>query len=67
MNSGLDELNVCTQSRRMLHHSLYVYVPVCACMMCPWPIIICWSHLTRGHLLRLKATVNDDSAGFPKA
>lgn len=66
MNSGLDEISVCTQSRRVLNHRLCVYVPVWA-MMCLWPSIICWSYLTWGHLLRLRVTVNDDSSGFPKA
>lgn len=57
MNIGLNELDVCTQSRRVLNR-LCVYVREWA-MMHPWLIV------TRGHLLRLKVTVDDDD--FQKA
>lgn len=33
----------------------------------PWPIAFCWSPLTRGYLLWLKVTVNDDSFNLPRA
>lgn len=32
-----------------------------------WPIAFCWSPLTRGYLLWLKVTVNDDSFNLPRA
>lgn len=56
-------LNMCTKTRRVLNHRLCVNVPEWA-MMYLWPIVICRSHLTRGHLLRLKVIVDDD--GFKK-
>lgn len=61
-----DQWTQWTLSRRVLNHHLCEYMLWWA-ITCLLPLVICSSHLSCGHLLRLKVAANDDGFDFPQA
>lgn len=57
---------LCVCRIKLLNHCPCVYVSWWAIEYL-WPIVICWSHLTHGQLLRSKVMMINESSGFPKA